>query len=168
MILFETFRLLVRRFIVRDFDALYAICSDAQVMKYVDNGLPLSEEQVKKWIDVSLVNYDKNLIGTNAVIEKKSGCLIGYCGVIESKDVEGFEIIYGFSKDYWGRGYASEIAAAMLEYLLERKNYEYIYASIDPENTPSFKILKRLKFEFMLSKPDDAGLDTHYYKRSLQ
>lgn len=158
----------MRRFIINDFGALYAICSDAQVMKYVDNGVPLSEQQVKKWIDVSLINYDRNLIGTNAVIEKKSGCLIGYCGVIESKDVAGFELIYGFSKNYWGIGYASEVTTGVIEHLLELKNHEYIYASIDPENTPSFKILKKLKFEFMLSKVDDAGFDTHYYRRILQ
>ena len=49
------------------------------------------------------------------VIEKSSGKLIGYCGLLD-KDVEGkseIELVYVFLPSAWGKGFATEISSAL-------------------------------------------------------
>lgn len=58
MEVFETERLVVRRLRPDDLDDFAALCGDPEVVRYMDDGEPLSRERTKEWIDGSLANYE--------------------------------------------------------------------------------------------------------------
>ena len=146
-----------------DFSELYTICSDKELMKFVGDGNPLSEEQTKKWIDVTLANYKLKGFGMYAVIYKETGMFIGYGGLVSSEEVNSYELIYALSKAYRKLGLGTEIATLMVEFGFCSLHMKEIYASIDPENIPSKKILLKVGFREVFAKKDQYGLETVYF-----
>ncbi len=57
------------------------------------------------------------------------------------------EIGYWFFPEYWGQGYAKESIVAMLNCLSTQFNMHRIAAEVEPENTASIALLKRLDFK---------------------
>lgn len=162
-IIFETERLFVRQIVVKDFDCLFEICSDNELMRYVGEGIPLSEEQTKKWIQITIQNYETKGFGNYAVINKKDNNFVGYCGLVFSKESNEIELIYALKKEYWRKGLATEVAKSMINFGFINKNLPRIFASIDPKNISSEVILKKLGFEFTYKKNDEFGFSTYYY-----
>lgn len=165
-IIFETTRLLIRRFDANDLMNLYAICSDREVMKYVGNSEPLTLDQVKEWLVVTETNYNTKGFGNYAIINKASNALIGYCGLVYSKQIEKIELIYALSKQHWHLGLATEAGKGMIGFGFKVLKLNEIYASIDPENHSSENILVKLGFSYIFEKEDEFGYLTHYYKIS--
>jgi RimJ/RimL family protein N-acetyltransferase len=54
------------------------------------------------------------------------------------------EIGYAFGKAYWGKGYATEACQAVIEYVFKELRIKRIVTGIDPENTRSNNLQKRL------------------------
>lgn len=163
-IIFETSRLIIRRFTADDLMGLYAICSDREVMKYVGNSEPLTLEQVKEWLVVTETNYNTKGFGNYAVISKAGNSLIGYCGLVYSKEIDQIELIYAFMKQHWHLGLATEASKAMVAFGLNMLQLGEIYASTDPENNASENILKKIGFSYVFMKEDEFGYPTRYYK----
>ncbi len=159
----ETGRLMIRKITWHDLDDLYRICGDPELMKYVGDGHPLSREQTQKWIEVTLNNYASKGFGMYGVIYKETGAFIGYCGLVFSTDVNDHELIYALSKAVWGRGLATEIATGLVEFAFSSLDMKHLYASIDPENSASERILLRTGFTEVFRKNDEHGLETTYY-----
>jgi ribosomal-protein-alanine N-acetyltransferase len=161
----ETPHLTIRGFETNDLEGLYFICSDAEVMRFVGDNKPLTLEQCQKWIEVSKANYAHHNYGAMAVIENSSSKMIGYCGIVYGEDTTTPELIYGFAKNVWGKGYATEVANAMLEHGFQTVKLETILATADPENIASLKILKeKLGFQYTHSENDIHGLPTIFLK----
>jgi len=62
------------------------------------------------------------------------------------KDFGEWEIGYVFNPEYWGRGYATEAARALVARLFETEAARRITAKCDPLNERSWKMLERLGF----------------------
>lgn len=146
-----------------DLEALYLICGNAELMKYVGDGRPLSKKQTQKWIDVSILNYKLQGFGMYGVFSKDSDILIGYCGLVRSSDINNYELIYALDKQYWGKGLATEIANAVVKYGFEKLKLKTIFASIDPANKVSKIILLKIGFLEKFRKQDEFGLETIYF-----
>ncbi len=52
---------------------------------------------------------------------------------------------YCYRKDYWGNGYATEAAAAMLRYGFETLGLHRIYSTADERNVGSWRVMEKLK-----------------------
>ncbi len=158
MMQLETPRLTIRGFETSDANALFTICSDPEVNRFVGDGKPLTLEQCQKWIEVSNANYLHHNYGAMAVIENSSMNFIGYCGLVFGDDKTTPEIIYGFTKNTWGKGYATEAAQRMLEHGFLTVTLEKVLATAYPENTVSLKILEyKLGFTHTKTQADEDG-----------
>ncbi len=147
MIILETQRLLLRELEESDLDALAEIYGNAEVMRYIGNGVTFSREQtlgsIKRWRE-----YQKQKGFSNwAVIEKASGLLTGKCGFneIPGNDIE---ISYLFAKAHWGKGIATEISKAVLEYGFNVVGLERVVALAYPQNIASIKVIEKLGMQF--------------------
>ncbi|THU38204.1 GNAT family N-acetyltransferase [Niastella caeni] len=164
-LIFETERLIIREVENADLDSLFAICGNDELMKYTDNGA-ISKELTKKWIEVSINNYATKGYGMSAVIYKANMEFIGYCGLVYSKDVNDYELIYAIRKEYWGQQLTTEMAAQMLWFGFETIKLKTIFTSIDPNNLASKKILLKLGFTELYTKDGEFGNPTIYYEKS--
>ncbi|WP_114789092.1 GNAT family N-acetyltransferase [Niabella yanshanensis] len=159
----ETNRVLIRKVTHNDLEALYTICGDPRLMRFVGDGKPLSMKQTQKWIDVTINNYASKGFGMYGVVDRETGAFIGYCGLVFSADVKDNELIYALVPAYWGKGLATEIARHLVDFGFSSLNLEHIYASIDPENKASERILLKVGFNRVFRKNDEFGLETVYY-----
>ena len=54
------------------------------------------------------------------------------------------EVGWHLGADSWGQGYATEMAATVMEHGFHAQNLTQIYAIANPDNLPSFSVMKRL------------------------
>ena len=92
------------------------------------------------------------------LIDKKTKVIIGWCGFHTwYTDHDRAEIGYElFDDNYKGRGIMSEVIALTVNYGFRNMGLERIEAFVDPNNTPSIKLLKRMNFK-------KEGLLKHHY-----
>ncbi|WP_053600343.1 GNAT family N-acetyltransferase [Bacillus sp. FJAT-18017] len=74
-------------------------------------------------------------------MDKESGKVMGAAGFNVHDTPETSKLIYHFSKSAWGKGFATEAAAACVELAKKHPGTVTIFASADPDNTGSLKIL---------------------------
>jgi len=160
---FETERLQVRHLTPADLDDLAALCADPVAMQYMDDGSTLDRATCAKWIDVCQQKYAERGYGTSGVFERESGAFVGFCGVIRAPENDFDEIIYALAQPYWGRGYATEVAVRMLDYVFDVSELDTIYATIDSKNAVSLRMMDKLGFSFVRDEVEDDGAITKVY-----
>ena len=58
-----------------------------------------------------------------------------------------WELSYGFRRDRWGRGYATEAARACVRHGFDELGLEKIVADVDPANVASMRVLEKCGFD---------------------
>jgi [ribosomal protein S5]-alanine N-acetyltransferase len=139
----QTQRLSLREFELEDTDALAAILSDPETMRYY----PMSFDRaaVVDWILRNRTRYANDGFGLWAMILKITGDLIGDCGLVR-QSVDGLdeiEIGYHVRRDLWGQGYASEAAQACRGYGFASLKVGRLISLIRPENLPSRRVAEK-------------------------
>ena len=163
MQILETPRLTLRYMTIRDADALIPVLGDREVMRYSIIGVH-DRRKIRQFIEQRLLSYLECGFGLYGSIDKENNKLIGYCGffiqtIEQQKEVE---LGYRLAKEYWGRGLATEAAQAVLKYGRERFNFQRFVCLIDPENTRSIRVAKKLGME-LEKKIIYYGLDVEVY-----
>ena len=140
----ETERLIIRDWRLEDADAAFAIYGDPEVMKYVGTGQPYdSMEQARLSIRRSIARDKDKPFGFWAVEDKESGELIGGGLLKFLPDHSDVEVGYHLGKKWWGKGYGTEIAQALVRYGFEMLNLEKIVGVTYPENIASQRVLEK-------------------------
>lgn len=140
----ETNRLVLRKLTDCDLPSLKLILQDEAVM-YAYNGA-FNDDEVTRWLDKQLLNYEHYGFGLWAVIEQNSGLFIGQCGLTMQpcKGQEVLEIGYLFRKEFWHHGFATEAATACKVYAFTKLDANVVYAIIRDTNLPSQNVAKRI------------------------
>jgi len=82
-----------------------------------------------------------------AVIHKIDNMLIGVCGFQGPPDANGTaEIAYGIAPSYQGKGYATELAAALIQFASDDPRVKGICAHTLAEMNASTRVLKKCGF----------------------
>lgn len=139
----ETERLQLREMRLSDMQALAAILSDERVM-YAYEGA-FGEEEVAAWMQKQLRRYEEHGFGLWAVVSRRTGEMIGQCGITmqEYKDRQVPEIGYLFAHRHWHCGYATEAAAACREYGFRTLGFDALYSIIRDTNLASQRVALR-------------------------
>jgi [ribosomal protein S5]-alanine N-acetyltransferase len=149
-----TERLRLRPLAPADLDALSALTRDPDIMQFVGDGKPLGRGATHRWITNARAGLLENGLGSRAVVHAATGALIGWAGLIPSDP--NIELIYGLAPAFWGQGYATEAAHAVLQ----TRQGQPVDATIDPENIASRRILQKLGFAEIGLERDEDGLPT--------
>ncbi|WP_017316301.1 GNAT family N-acetyltransferase [Mastigocladopsis repens] len=140
----ETQRLLLRGFREEDLGAYAEMCSNADVMRYIAAGKPLSREE--SWRNMAMIvgHWQLRGYGMWAVEERSSGEMIGRIGCWQPEGWPGFEIGWTLRRGYWGRGFATEAAKAAMDYAFGNLQQSHVISLIRPENAPSIRVAQKL------------------------
>ena len=144
----ETERLILRMFEADDFDAAHLLFSDADVQKYLSPANRRTPEQMRVTLEKLATRWLERGFGIWCVCDKNSGEVIGYSGFQYFEKSSEVEILFGYLKEFWGNGYATEAARACLRYGFQTLFFEKVYAAIHPENVPSLRVLEKLEMSF--------------------
>ena len=140
----ETERLVLRELTEADFEAAREILGDARVMYAWEHGF--SDGEVGAWIAENIARYRCDGFSYLAAVERVSGALAGFIGPLV-ENVEGerrMGVAYILGRNFWGRGYASEGAAACVDYAFDQLGPAEVIAEIRSENSASRRVAERL------------------------
>lgn len=154
----ETDRLFFRPLAYDDEAALYEMFADAYARKFYPQ--MDQREKVRRWIDWNLENYQRFQFGLWALILKKTGALIGDCG-LTYQDVEGreeLEVGYHLIEAARGKGYATEAAAACLYFGFRNTGCELICSTVRPDNLASRAVAGRVHHQMRQFQRTDQTL----------
>lgn len=133
----ETKRLLLRDMTENDYDALYKVLVDSDIMQHYP--YTFDEARVRGWISKNIERYRIFGFGLWAVCLKETGEMIGDCG-LTMQLINGQikpEIGYHIRKDQQRRGYAKEAAAAVRDWTFNNTPFRIIYSYMKYTNIPS-------------------------------
>jgi len=144
----ETPRLRLRPYGADDAEAMFALYSDARVMRYWSFPPWTEMAQARMYLDRALAGMDSGEIFPWAIADRESDRLIGALTLF-SLHVEQLraEIGYSLSPDYQGRGLAAEALRCALACAIDDLGLVRVEADIDPRNTPSARLLERIGFQ---------------------
>lgn len=137
-------RLRLRAFAQRDLDAYAAMMADEEITRYLGDGRPLTRADA--WRQMAIFNGHWTLHGFGiwAVEHRDSGTLMGRIGCFYPEGWPAFEIGYVLGKQFWGGGYATEGAAAALDFARAECHPDRIVSLIRPDNAGSIRVAERL------------------------
>lgn len=140
-------RLILRPILPSDNQALLAYRSDAITNRF-QGWIPTNLEEVNQFIatippSINLTNTWYQL----AIVTKSDSVLIGDLGIFFKDDYQ-CEVGCTLAKGHHGKGYAVEALKTVIDYLFTDLKKHRIVTSIDPENLPSKKLVRRLGFRF--------------------
>jgi RimJ/RimL family protein N-acetyltransferase len=169
-IVLETQRLILRELLPSDAEGMFEMDSDPEVHFYLGNKPVKTIEESKEAIEFIRQQYSENGIGRWAVIEKESLEFIGWAGFKFTKEkINGhsdfYDLGYRFRKKAWGKGYATEVAKACVDYGFTTMHLNDIYARAMVENLHSRKVLEKAGLRFV-EIFDLDGLAHAWYKIS--
>jgi len=79
-----------------------------------------------------------------AITEGHLCILIGSIGLEIKRENNNAELVYWLGKDYWGQGYATEAARAIISYGFDELKLHRIYARYLSHNLASGRVLEKL------------------------
>ncbi len=157
----ETDRLFLREMNMDDFDALYKVLGDAEIMQHYPYSF--DEARVRSWIERNMNRYRDNGFGLWAVCLKETGEMIGDCG-LTLQNIEGEmlpEIGYHIRRDQQHKGYAKEAALAVRNWAFQNTDYPARYSYCKYTNVGSYKTAESIGMHFEKEYSDEANEITH-------
>ena len=121
---------------------MLAVYGDAEAMRWVGDGKPLDRAECRRWIEVTARNYRERGYGM-AAVEQLAGDVIGFCGLVHPDGQPDAELKYAYRREYWGSGYATEVAQGMLRYGAEHHGLCRIIATVATEHAVSQRVLAK-------------------------
>jgi RimJ/RimL family protein N-acetyltransferase len=159
----ETERLVMRPFRTDDLAALTVLQADPSFWWYpLRRGMEPDESA--RFMERRLAEYDRpDRPSFHAVIERASGALIGWAGLsvpdFLPEVLPAIEVGWRLGSAHRGRGYATEAAAAALDWGFGDLGLASVVSIFEPDNAPSGRVMDRLGF--------DPGFDTLHPVRDV-
>jgi RimJ/RimL family protein N-acetyltransferase len=155
MIYFETARLRLRDWEETDLEPFSRLNADEQVMRYFPKTLTKAESQA---FYTSIISEFKEYgYGLYAACEKETQDFIGFIGfhkaTFEADFTPCIEIGWRLKKEVWGKGYATEGAAACLDYGFTCLGFKDVYSFTADVNTPSSRVMEKIGMNFVKMFP---------------
>jgi RimJ/RimL family protein N-acetyltransferase len=138
----ETPRLLLRIPRAEDLDAFAAMMADEEVARYIGGTAPRSTAWralmglIGAWHAYGFAMF--------SVIEKATGRWVGRLGPWRPEGWPGPEVGWAIVRDCWGRGYATEGAAAAIDWAFDHLGWTEVIHCIDPANVASQCVARKL------------------------
>ena len=154
MIIFETERLIVRQYTGADYENYYSLHGNPEVMQYI-RPAQTREDSDAKFEETILNTPVHPFLGRWAVDDKASGIFVGSFVIIPiPDDAEKIQLGYSFKPEYWGKGFATEVTKAGLDYFRDQTPLTEIYAVTETPNIASQKVLLKAGFQPFATKTE--------------
>lgn len=145
MVLLQTSRLVLREFVESDWPALHAVESLPEVARY-QSFEPRSREESRAYITRTMAGAadDPRQTYDLAVVQAAERRLIGRCGLGLASPAFEAMLWYTLHPAYWGRGYTTEAARALVSFGFRELGLHRVWADCDPANPGSWRVLEKL------------------------
>ncbi|MCU0569040.1 MAG: GNAT family N-acetyltransferase [Oculatellaceae cyanobacterium Prado106] len=135
-----TERLQLRPCNADDLTFLYALWTSDRIRYFLFDDRIISQEETRSFIKASLNSFEQHDYGL-WLVHHQEQC-IGFAGFLHTEAAP--TLIYGMHPDFWGQGYATEAARAVLNDGLSTLNLLKVNADVDELNIASVRVLQKL------------------------
>lgn len=159
----ESDRLILREMTPADYDALYAVLGDPDIMQHYP--YTFDEQRVRGWIQKNMERYQALGFGLWAVILKETGEMIGDCG-LTMQLIHGEikpEIGYHIRKDCQRKGYGSEAARACRDWAFTHTPFNTLYSYMKYTNVGSYSTALANGMQLVDEYEDEVNTVTKVY-----
>jgi len=140
-----TERLTLRSFLITDAEAVRTLAGDEEVARNTLNiPHPYEREHAEDWITSQPGQFQRREAVTYAAIRASDGVLVGAVGLILDAANDSAELGYWIGREYWGQGYATEAARAVVGWAFRSLGLNRVHASHFPRNPASGRVLEKL------------------------
>jgi RimJ/RimL family protein N-acetyltransferase len=138
----ETERLILRPTQAEDFEPWAAFMADEPSSRYIGG----VQARSQAWRGFMSVAGAWSMVGFSmfSAVEKESGRWVGRLGPWMPEGWPGTEVGWGVIRECWGRGYATEGAAAAIDWAFDHLGWTEVIHCIDPDNVASQNVARRL------------------------
>ena len=160
----HTARLTVRQFAAADLAALLGYTSDADVMRYIPEGV-FGDEEAQTFIAF----HSSEQATSAAVTLAGQDEVIGHVSFHPWYAPRTFELGWVFDPRYQGQGYATEAAAALRDFGFAELDLHRIIATCQPENPASYRVMEKLgmrregHFRQCIDRGNGVWWDEYFY-----
>ena len=132
--------------------------------EFFPNGA-LDKDQVPVMVERFIAGYKKNKMPCFMVFDKKNN-FIGRSGFIYTNELNVVEMGYVLDHKSWGKGYATEIANALLKWARKGLEYNEIFAITGVEHLASISIMKKVGMKYIETR-NLKGIECVLYRIDL-
>ncbi|GCE26263.1 alanine acetyltransferase [Dictyobacter alpinus] len=164
-----TERLILRDFEEQDWKPTLEYQSDPEFLRY-NPWTQRSEMDVRSLIRI-FINWGRERPRKKyqlAIVLKENNQVIGNCGLRMTYAEAGMaDLGYELDRRYWGRGYATEAAYALLQYGFEQLHLHRIWAYCLLENTASAHVLQKIGMRYEGSQLESEWMKGRWWTTLL-
>ncbi|VTR42005.1 N-acetyltransferase GCN5 [Actinobacillus pleuropneumoniae] len=145
----ETGRTILRKLRSEDEQDIFRYGSDDEVSRYTSWPTHQTMEDTRHYLNKVLQKYDQHAVAPWGIVDKETGRVIGTSGFMAwnvHHDIA--ELGYALSKDYWNRGYMTEVIRTIISYGFDRMKLVRIEASCLPSNLGSARVMEKAGMTF--------------------
>ena len=140
-------RLRLRPVTSADADALYALHSNAHVLRYWDSPPWTEPARAERFIAASRQLAEDGSGARLAIDRVDDGAFLGWCGLTRwNPTYRSASMGYCLNEAAWGLGYATEAAHAVLRWAFDTLDLNRVQAEADTRNAASARVLEKLGF----------------------
>ena len=143
----ETERLILSEISMTDLENIHELHSIPEVDEFNTLGIPKTIDETEKWIKPIIQSRFKTPRDsyTWKICLKDTNKFIGLAGYTLSNDKFKLgEIYYKLHPDYWGNGYATEIAKRLVKKGFDDFDLHKVEAGVATENIKSIRVLEKI------------------------
>lgn len=160
--IFQTNRFYLREKQPSDAKDMYLLNADPEVIKYTGDP-PFQDEGEALAFIQQYDHFQKHGFGRWVIVDQQSEEYLGWCG-LKKHDNGMIDLGYRIKKVHWGKGIASEAAAACLDYGFNVLHINEIVGRSASANVVSIRILEKIGMKFWKKDTCDGIADAVWYK----
>ncbi|MGY0489102.1 GNAT family N-acetyltransferase [Streptomyces sp. WG-D5] len=143
----HTARLGLRPFTDADADALFALHSSKNAMRYWDSPPWTERARSERFLAVCRRIADEGSGARLAIDRTSDGAFVGWCGLTHWDATHRSATLgYILNETMWGRGYATEAVHAVLDWAFDTLDLNRVQAEVDTRNPASAGVLEKAGF----------------------
>ncbi|MDR3476596.1 MAG: GNAT family N-acetyltransferase [Gammaproteobacteria bacterium] len=165
-IILETKRLTLKLPTEADFNDLLSLRTDPEVMQYIGSGNIETEEQIKEFLTKAKHYHEQHGYSLYSVFEKSTNHFVGQAGLFHlGFDVtqSEVEIAYRLNKRDWHKGYATELAKALIQFGFKHFSLSKVVARVHVKNERSRSVLEKAGMSYC-GLVDFHNMQVPYYE----
>jgi RimJ/RimL family protein N-acetyltransferase len=140
----QTARLILRPPRLEDAKAIASLANDIRIAQNTTRiPFPYALDDAHAWLRA--VNGKEGEV--NYLVTLVNGTIIGVCGV-EPRETRRPELGYWLGTHYWGQGYATEAARAVIDYAFSELGWEELQSGARISNPASRRVLEKCGFQW--------------------
>ncbi len=130
-----------------DADALFALHSSADVLRYWDSPPWAERARAERFVATCRRMAEEGGGARLAIDRASDGAFVGWCGLSGwNPEHRSASITYCLSEAAWGHGFATEAAGALLQWAFDTLDLNRVHAEADTRNVASARVLEKLGF----------------------